>query len=207
VNFISDERNRHKKVVPSLGEFIPLLTISKYTWETLALPIVKETMTRNVLWIAKAFPILGAVDENPLSDAELVRPKKSFEASRTSLRLIMFHVYFLTSIAKVGKSSITEISEGYDSRYGRPTEHKENQLQKNIFKIKNVSGFKQYFKQVKLPVPSDAQILELLQQCVVDSSIKRYHFWSKTAPKPRSKEKPKQTKQRPPRLAMDDDNY
>jgi hypothetical protein len=38
-NFINDPYRRHKKEVPALGEFLPLLTVTEaYKWEDVALP-------------------------------------------------------------------------------------------------------------------------------------------------------------------------
>lgn len=90
-NFILDETQRHKKVCPSIGDMLPQLTISDYTWKHLALPVVKETMIRNVLWIAKKHPQLAHLTAY-VPQNEDIRVHLSFAASKTSLRLIMFHV-------------------------------------------------------------------------------------------------------------------
>lgn len=91
-NFILDERARHKKVCPSIGDLLPQLTVSNYTWKHLSLPVVKETMIRNVLWIAKKHPSLAKISEQYNPETEESRVRLSFAASKTSLRLIMFHV-------------------------------------------------------------------------------------------------------------------
>lgn len=121
---------------------MPLLTISSYTWGDVAVPVVKETLIRNVLWITKQYPALSKVSKEFHANEEEKRSKFSFTASRTSLRLIMFHVYFLLRVAKVGKVSVEEVAKGYDMRYGRPERDMEAKLQKAIFQIMDVSDYK-----------------------------------------------------------------
>lgn len=61
-DFIKDESNRHKSKLPSMGEFLPLLTVSsKYSWSDLAAAVLQEVLTRNVLWVLKKYPELQKV--------------------------------------------------------------------------------------------------------------------------------------------------
>jgi len=205
--FLSHEDYRHKREVPSLGDFLPLLSISKYSWSNVAVPVVRETMTRNVLWISKAHPQLAVAEEiDTISGRDMSRARQSFDASRTSLRFIMFHVYFLNNVAKVGKVSMEDIAKGYDMRYGRPTEHQQNSLQKNIFRIQQVDDYKKYFSRVKLPVPSDEHVVVLLKECVMDSARKRYHRFSATPFSPHTKEQKETTQQKPRRANLNTDD-
>src|SRR5688572_29818517 len=90
-NYLSDEESRHKRNCPSIGDFLPLLTVSHYSWINLSVPIVKETLARNVLWVLKAHPVIldWYHQPNVPVETERIRLQKTFEASRTSLRLLM----------------------------------------------------------------------------------------------------------------------
>jgi hypothetical protein len=47
VSFVRNEDNRHKDVMPSLGEFLPLLTVSnKVTWKEACMPYLYENFDR-----------------------------------------------------------------------------------------------------------------------------------------------------------------
>jgi hypothetical protein len=56
--FLRDDVSRHKKVIPALGEWLPLLTVTEtYKWSDVAVPYLLETFDRNVLWTLKKYPI------------------------------------------------------------------------------------------------------------------------------------------------------
>ena len=55
-NFVRDERDRHKSVVPSLGEFLPLLSLSDKTWDDVMHAYLSENLDRNVFWVLRKCP-------------------------------------------------------------------------------------------------------------------------------------------------------
>ena len=77
--FISDEKYRNKKEIPSLGEFLPLLTISKYTWDEIAEYYMTESLDRSVRWFVHDYPELRSSQHNPTIDA--TRAQRTFQGS------------------------------------------------------------------------------------------------------------------------------
>lgn len=53
-SFITDHSARHKDNKPNLGEFLPLLSVSYYTWDDVKKCVVQETLDRNSLWLMLA---------------------------------------------------------------------------------------------------------------------------------------------------------
>jgi len=176
-SFLSDEEMRHKRNCPSIGDFLPLVTVSHYSWINLAVPIVKETLARNVLWVLKAHPvIIDWYHKTDIEEAtERLRLEKTFESSRTSLRLLMFHVYFLNNVAKVGTVPAEEVALEYDIRFGQPTHKMQTELQQAIFKIQKIKTFFGFFKNVRMPPPSEQYLFALTRECIDASARKRYH--------------------------------
>jgi len=173
--FITREDERHKDKCPSLGDFLPLLSISKYRWSSLAIAVVKENLTRNVLWIIKANPQLGKINTEYDVVIERNRTTKSFESTRTSQRLLMFHVYFLNNVANAGTISLHDLSYQYDARFGCATPRMQEELQKEVFKIQSINCYEDYFKYVGLPIPSERTLHELILSSFEASLIKGYH--------------------------------
>lgn len=62
-NFIEDEKFRHKDVVPSLGEFLPLLSLSDKTWDDIVDAYVCENLDRNAFWVLRKRPAFFKGDE------------------------------------------------------------------------------------------------------------------------------------------------
>jgi len=121
-SFISAEANRSKAKCSSLGNLLPLLSVSdKYRWADIAVPYLSETFDRNVLWACKAHPELaqtsGPNGEKESAGQEGNRLRKTFEATTVSLRLALFHVYMLTTVCK-GDSSAR--ANRYDRFFGHP---------------------------------------------------------------------------------------
>jgi len=87
----------------------------------------------------------------------------------------MFHVLFLNDVAQVGKLSMTEAAERYDSRFGRPMPDLQEKLQKAVFEIQKINDYKGFFHYVGLPVPSQRFLHDLLNQSVENSLKKKYH--------------------------------
>jgi hypothetical protein len=75
-NFVKDEHYRTKRVTPSLGEFLPLLTVSNLSWKDIAKAYLSENFDRNVLWTLKKYPELETLESDSISWERL---NKTFE--------------------------------------------------------------------------------------------------------------------------------
>ncbi|KAJ3032829.1 hypothetical protein HK097_005064, partial [Rhizophlyctis rosea] len=97
--FLARESKRSKEAVPDLGEFLVFLAlVPSVTWEKdLAAPLLRELLSRNVVWYLKDRPHLAYTSDTGKICDDL-RVKQTFEASKTSLRLLMFQVHFLRSV-------------------------------------------------------------------------------------------------------------
>lgn len=175
--FIDQPKLRRKSATSSMGDFLPLLTVSSYSWEDVALPVIQETMVRNVLWIINSVgeekfkKLLGEKSSSESMKKE--RESVFFEGSKTSLRLMMFHVYFLKHFTPKKGQSLKDIAHIYDENYGYADEHIKNDLQSEIKKIIDVSDIQSFFKQVYLLI--DPKLIDsILLDCIVKSDEFKY---------------------------------
>ena len=178
-NFIKNEKFRHKESTASLGDFLPLVAVSKkYSWFDIRSAFIQESFDRNALWIIKEYPYLRHVDAN-YADKNFVNNQRlndSFKATKTSKNLIMFHVYFLTKIARPDGRSLDDIVSNYDLHFGRPTIQMKEDLQQHCKKVLNVSTWPQYFSMISMKIPSPKYLTFVLNQSIVNSSRKGYHY-------------------------------
>jgi stress response protein SCP2/ubiquitin-protein ligase len=185
--FISDESSRHKEVVPSLGDFLPLVSVSnKYNWLSVASAVLTENFDRNVIWVCKQFPELakiaveqGSMTKEQWDKAQKVldteRLNKSYEASHVSQRLIMFHAYFLSHIARPANTPIDVVTYNYDRYYGKPSWATKKKFQQFIKRVSTVTKWPQFFQCLGLKYFGDESMIERLKLAVKNSLRKRYH--------------------------------
>jgi len=169
--FIAHEKDRVKSAVPALGEFLPLLTISDYTWADVAVPYLQECFDRNMLWAINQYPELEKFETQAVSD---VRLRKTFDANQVSLRLLMFHVYFL-GVARPEGISLADVAANYDSLMGRPSFHMRQALQQAVFQIQKVDYWPEFFRRIKIGMPSRDYMCKWLKQSIQNSQNKKYH--------------------------------
>jgi len=117
--FMTFEKYRDKEYVPDLGEFLVLVSLSKYSWLPMATTVIREAFLRNVRWVLRASPFLRRI--NPGSCDQL-RLDTFFKNSKTSQRLFMFQVYFMVQFGADSGKTQAQILERYNLSYGRPNE-------------------------------------------------------------------------------------
>ena len=167
---------RTKKACPSLGHLIPLLAISpSYTWRHLGPAYVEESFDRSVIWNAQKFPELAKTRGTGATGADLERLQKTIQASRVSQRLAMFHVYFVTQIARPAGATLADAFDRLNVFMGRPSLAVRVRFQAAVKGILAVNTWSQYFAAMQLPCPSPAHLTTVLEAAVRHSLDKGYH--------------------------------
>lgn len=170
--FIKSEGNRVKSVVPSLGDFLPLLSVSdKVKWKDISWLYLAEVFDRNVLWVGKADASLvtGSLDG---PEADTNRLTKTFDAIKVSNRLTLFHVHFLNMNA--GKT-MDAVATEYDLFYGRPSHMARSAFQKTIGRIIEAQDWPAFFSLLGLGCPTPLRLTQWLKTSVKNSLRKSYH--------------------------------
>lgn len=88
--FLKHPKYRYKNQCPDLGEWLVLLTLTNVPWTSVAIPFLQECFIRNVRWALRRSP--------QLKDTTMEAPerlRRTWRASLTSMRLIMFQGMFM----------------------------------------------------------------------------------------------------------------
>lgn len=185
-SFLSQESERLKSKVPNLGEFICLLSASeRYSWDSVAAPLLGEVFDRNVLWLLKKHPHLGNLTDHGVSEQRL---RCTFQSAVISMRLVMFNVWFLEHVAKVpvdtGKGSSSASSAlvsarsalaSYNERKGIPPRQQIEAVQRAVDEICHVSSWQAYFQALRVKPMDPPALCQWLRASVQNSLRKRYH--------------------------------
>eukprot|EP01132_Coremiostelium_polycephalum_P000614 gene614-763_t len=172
-DFIHIPEKRNKTNTPALGEFLPLLTVSDYKWSEVSRAYLEENFDRNVFWVLKKHPELSETDPNPTVDSN--RPKLVFDCTLVSIKLLLFHVYFLRNVARPAGSSIEEIMLQYNKLLGRPPPSIRDSLQTEVKQIQRISTWNEFFIKIDVTPPTDDALVEWLRRSVSNSLTKKYH--------------------------------
>jgi len=174
LNFIRDERARVKDVTPNLGEFLPTLTVADaIEWKDIQIPYLQENFDRNALWTIKKHPQLARVDS--VERVEVARMDKTWDATKVSMRLLMFHVYFFTKIARPAGVGLDSVASNYDAFCGRPSSAMKEALQAKCKEILSANSWPDFFRAIGMPVPTPIYLTNWLKQAVQNSARKGYH--------------------------------
>mmetsp|Transcript_54354 Transcript_54354/g.80617 ORF Transcript_54354/g.80617 Transcript_54354/m.80617 type:complete len:727 (-) Transcript_54354:88-2268(-) len=169
--FLSAERFRNKSFTPNLGLLLVCLTLSRRGWDALMKPLVIEVFDRNVRWLLQKYPEL-AQDSLPGKE----RLEKTFEGAKTSLRLLMFQVFFMSCIGRPKNATGPfDVLHNYEKRLGKPTTAQKDDLQQNAKDILAVQTWTQFFQRLGGQIPTEARLVSILWQAVRNSERKRYH--------------------------------
>jgi stress response protein SCP2 len=167
--FMKDEEQRNKTSVPSLGDLIPLLTVSddkEFQWGSVAGPLLVEAFDRNALWACKGNPEFSYDDRNVTGQgADLERLKATFETTKVSKRLFMFHVNFLELVKQQSR----------DLFFGRPPRHVRVACKNAVKEIIDVESWEGFFAKCRQPCLEPAELTDRLKVSVCNSLRKGYH--------------------------------
>jgi hypothetical protein len=131
-----------------------------------------ENFDRNARWLLEKHPDLGT---GTPSDDERIR--KTFYATTTSMRLLMFQVYFMSRIGRpAGTRGHADVLNLYKKRLGRPTTAQKEDLQDACKAILAVDSWSEFCHRCNVPLLTKEKLVPMLKQAVVNSRRKRYHF-------------------------------
>lgn len=181
-DFVRDERCRMKNVIPALGEWLPLISVSKFTWNDVKEAYINESLIRNVRWAAQAEPALGLDKPDPVLDPQ--RPERTFRHNQVSFRLLIYHVHFLEMIARPAGCSLAQVASEYDQRLGRPSAAQKEEFQALVKDVlESVVSFDELFRRVGLKPLPHADLVLLLRNAVHISLKRNYHGGSTSGDK------------------------
>lgn len=104
------------------------------------------------------------------------RLQKTFDGTKTSLRLLMFQVFFMSQIGRPsGSRGPEDVLNAYDRRLGRPTPVQKENLQEECKRILEVDNWGEFFTRCNVPLPPRDKLSEMLRQAIRNSFTKGYH--------------------------------
>ncbi|KAI4189250.1 MAG: hypothetical protein LQ346_005152 [Caloplaca aetnensis] len=161
-----------KTACPNLGHLLVAALISDDgLTEDLTFAIIKESILRNVIWMLDSrgagMAELSYLEPSAVSDYRLI---KTFQASRTSYRLLMFFSLFSRSARIPGKSLETIRDDMFDA-HGAPPRGMASHMAAEIRRIKEIDGFPPFLKEMGLRgIPQKAEFSCFLKRMVTHSA-------------------------------------
>lgn len=162
---------------PNLGHLLIAALISDIDInEKVVKPIIKETVTRNVVWMLDSkgsnMPELSYLEPSGVSHYRL---QKTFEASKTSYRLLMFLNIFRQAAVGSPRKPLSQLRDEAFGRHGAPPHGSAKVLADSIKLIHQVNNFPTFLRYMGVnPVPTAAWFTNLLRTCICDSHSKGY---------------------------------
>jgi hypothetical protein len=160
-----------KNQFPDLGHLLVAALISDDgLTQPLIFQIIKEAILRNVVWMldSKGADIaeLAYLEPSAISD---YRVTKTFEASRTSYRLLMFLKLFSTS-ARQPRKSLVQHRETLFDNHGAPPTGVSAAMAERIREIREIDGYPGFLCAMDITeIPSKTHFTAFLRRTVVDS--------------------------------------
>jgi ubiquitin-protein ligase len=166
-----------KKDCPNLGRLLVAALISEIEIDELIIKaIIKETITRNVVWMldfrGAGMAELSYLEPSAVSEYRL---RKTFEASKTSYRLLMFLSLFRRVAVGSPRKPLKKLRDEAFARHGAPPLGSAKGLAESIKKIHRVDKFPDFLSAMGIKnVPSKEFFTNFLRECVTDSVEKGY---------------------------------
>ncbi|KAJ3019380.1 hypothetical protein HKX48_002136 [Thoreauomyces humboldtii] len=162
---------RHKDAAPSLGNLLPLLTVSKsHSWSQPRVrdAFLNESADRSVLWTCTKFPKLANIPAGSCIKPDMDLLKRVWEGNVVSRRLLMFHV-------RVMQHFVNGVTTHCDVLFGRPPRRVVDQFQKTTKRIMNVEFWPEYHAAIMHPLPTPLRLTAQWRESVANSLRKGYH--------------------------------
>ncbi|KAF9485780.1 hypothetical protein BDN70DRAFT_870657 [Pholiota conissans] len=180
--FMTQDAARNKAQTPDIGELIVVIMLShilpnlpsetqpRVAWDEISGKFLQEAITRNVRWVLKDAPELEILEKG-VSDYRLL---KTFQLSKTSLRLMMFQMTFLGLFTTTYASDLSRL----DSNYGFPEKELPERMVKEIKGIYQIDSWPKFFAVVRWTKGtqlSKETFSQMLKDCVRESATRKYH--------------------------------
>lgn len=176
------EGKTSKTNVPNLGYLLVACLIADLdVTNDLLMAIIRETITRNVVWMldkrGAGMAELAYMEADPISHYRL---QKTFDASRTSYRLLMFLNLFRRTINRgTGKDrkTLIQLREDLFDAHGAPPKDVAEKFASDVRDLQKVKNFPQFITIMGSPAPKASEFTSFLRNCVEQSMIKKYSVW------------------------------
>lgn len=173
--FIDGETS--EKSCPNLGHLLVASLISDIEISNSVMEaIIKETITRNVVWmfdgqLGKNMAELSYMEPSDVSHHRL---RKTFEAGKTSYRVLMFlNLFRLTAVGNPRKP-LSQLANEAFQRHGAPPRGSAKHLANCIRGIHLIDSFSDFFDAMGMGARGDDWFTHLLRECIRDSINKGY---------------------------------
>ncbi|KAL8890012.1 MAG: hypothetical protein Q9215_002795 [Flavoplaca cf. flavocitrina] len=173
-----------KTSCPNLGHLLVATLISDHHLsESLSVALIKEAVLRNVVWMLDAkganMPELSYLEPSATSDYRL---KKTFEASLTSYRLLMFcHLFSRTARGLTSNTkTLAQLRDDLFDTHGAPPRGVAASMAQEIRRIKAIDNFPPFLKEMGISdqnIPGKAEFTAFLRKMVVRSVEVGYSKW------------------------------
>jgi len=142
---------------------------SEYQWADIAKQFVVESMTRNVKWMVTQ----NKYAHHNTTDFTSTRSKDTFEATRTSRRLIMFQIWFC-------HNNSSETLYSYNRRLGRPRRSVRDGIILKTKEILQCDSWGRYLSDLGVVIEDQTALDQMLRFAVYNSFKKGYHSQSRS---------------------------
>lgn len=163
-----------KTDAPNLGHLLVAVLISDVPMDDVLLKkIIRETVTRNVIWMFRDHPDLSYLEPSTISEYRL---KETFTASIVSYRLLMFlNLFRRTAVGSPRTKPLTQLRDEAFERHGAPPRGGAKGLADSIKRIHQINNFPDFLDSMGLEKPGPAWFTKFLRDCVAESLEKGYH--------------------------------
>ncbi|KAK1986867.1 hypothetical protein LZ30DRAFT_704077 [Colletotrichum cereale] len=165
---------------PNLGHLLVYLLISDLEiTERLRKSIITEAITRNVVWMldkrGSNMPELSYLEPDRVSGYRL---KKTFEASRTSYRLLMFSELFRRIARLSSEKTLAQVRDELFDRHGAPPPGAALQLSSEVRRLHDIDNFPHFFREMGIVnLPAAENFTSVLRDCVRESMQRGYSVY------------------------------
>ena len=200
--FLQANNGTHKKITPSLGEFLPLLCLSKKGWDACKWMYVRESLARNTRWVLKHVAQLSRESrtnglprdkEIELKTCLALRKalltdnmneqhpdaglKAWFNITLTGKRLAVFQSFFVNKIGRpIGSSGWSAVLNGHNRVLGKLRPGLCLGLQRLCKEVlKPTFSWSVFFREMRLPAPTKKQFTDVLAKAYATSDAREYH--------------------------------